>query len=192
VTLPSNFQLQDTLGQKFITAFEGSGYIVISKIPDKEDSKDKIYNEKQLMDAYKEFQKGFMDSQHGKLIKEAVVEKGGLKLKRFDYEIVSENSTQMRHCLILYVNKVWYAINYSELTSLLNESNPPYEKLFSSVQINPRLTAQDQLTPGAISYQIGYITGRIFVWALVVGVGVLIIFGISKLRKRFSGKRTVE
>jgi hypothetical protein len=188
VTIPSNFQMKDTLGQGFITAFDGPGYIVITKIVNKEKLNGNITNEKQLIEAYNDFQKGFIDSSNCKLLNEQVIDKQGLKLKRFDYEFPVRDSKQIRYNLVLFVNKTWYAISYSQFTTILIERNPSYEKLFSFVQINPTLSIKNQMTsswdPDAIAYNIGRATG----FVLIIALFISIIIGISKLINRITKK----
>src|SRR5688572_10634794 len=85
MTIPDNFEITDTLGQRVITSQVDNGLILVTVLENKGKTAINVQNEKELIDSYKGFQKGAVNSQKGKLIKDEIIEMNGLKFLRFSF-----------------------------------------------------------------------------------------------------------
>jgi hypothetical protein len=187
--IPNNYQIVDTLGQRVITAQIDNGVILVSVLSNKGQTAFNVQNEKELIDAYNEFQKGMIDSHKGQLIKKEIVEKSGLKLTRFSYSVTIGSERQIRHCMAIFVNEKTYAINFWELESMTNEMKTEREKLFSSLKLPTGLELQNQMSysiEGSRAYHLGHLFGQVFIYVLMLGLFISFIIWVSKKVSRKS------
>ena len=159
ISIPDNFKVADTLGGKLITARVDYAAIGINVLPNKGTFAINIADETELIETYKTFRKGFVNSQKGQLIKEELIEKNGLKFWRFSFRATQGDEKHVRHSLVIFVNEYTYAITFSEFEDMAIEMTPVREQLFSSVKLRPSLTIKNQMSDvleGSRSYRIGY------------------------------------
>jgi hypothetical protein len=78
MAIPDNFEITDTLGQRVITSQVDNGLILVTVLENKGKTAITVRNEKELIDSYKGFQKGAINSQKGELIKDEIIEMYGL------------------------------------------------------------------------------------------------------------------
>jgi len=109
VQIPENFEVMDTLGQHIIRARVDNALIMIQRIPNKGEQVTNIQDKSDLIENYKGFQNGIIESQKGKLKNQEIIEKDGLQLIRFSYYATMGEEKQIRHCLGVFINESWYA-----------------------------------------------------------------------------------
>ncbi|WP_057938848.1 hypothetical protein [Algoriphagus resistens] len=191
ITIPDNFEITDTLGQRVITSQVDNGLILVSALENKGKTAVNVQNENELIDFYTGFQKGAINSQKGELIKEEIIEINGLKFLRFSLKPTMEDEKQIRHCLAVFAANKTYSIYFWELESMTDEMTPIRERLFSSVKLPSSLTAKDQMSyspEGSRSYDIGYLVGEIFGYVIIFGLIIILVVWISKSVRKKSAK----
>jgi len=189
VTIPDNYQVRDTLGQRAITARIDNGLVLISVHPNTGQTAICVQNEKELIDFYKKMREGFIRSQSGQFIEEKIIDNGGLKLIRFSFHATMGEEKQIRHCVSVFVNERTYTINFWEVESLTNEMTADRDKLFSSLKFPENIGLKNQMSfsiGGASSYNIGYLVGIILGYGLTIGLLVALVWWISKRGKKKS------
>jgi hypothetical protein len=189
VTIPDNYQVRDTLGQRVITSRVDNGLILISVLPNTGQTAINVQNEKDLIDSYKNMREGFIESQHGQLIEEKIIDISGLKLIRFSFGATMGEEKQIRHCVSLFIKEKTYSINFWEAESITNEKTADREKLFSSIKFQANLGLKNQMSnaiEGTRSYNLGYITGKILGYGLMIALVIALVKWISKRGKKKS------
>ncbi|MCR9016072.1 hypothetical protein [Aquiflexum gelatinilyticum] len=195
ITIPENYELTDTLGQKGVIAQIDNGLILLTVMQNKGKTKLNIQNENDLIEAYKGIQRGVTRSQNGQLIKEEILDKEALKILRFSISAIMENERQIRHFLIVFLNDNIYMLNFWELESMSNEMSEIREKLFSSIKFPSTATMEDQksqVVQGSTSYNISYLIGQIIGYLLILGLIVLFIMYFVKRLKRKKIRDTMQ
>lgn len=186
VTIPDNYEVQDTLGQRIIMAQVDYGAVMISVLPNT--GRDiNVRNQQELIDTYKQMREGFIESQNGQLIEEQVIDNGALKLIRFSFRATMGDEKQIRHCVTAFVNKKTYTVNFWEVESMTDEMTADREKLFSSIKFPVGFSMANQLSAakeGSLAYNIGYIIGKILFYVLLIGLVTILVRWISKRSKR--------
>jgi hypothetical protein len=181
--IPENFIVIDTAGQRIVRAQIDNALIMIQRIPNKGDHAINISSKAELIESYEGFQKGFMNSQDAKLLKQKVEERDGLQLYRFSCSATMDEERQIRHSLVVFLNEHWYAVHFWEVEALTNELQKERTKLFSSVKFVPGLSMQNQLSyslEASKSYKIGYLAGKYFFIVLIAGIVIFIIVWFSR------------
>ena len=189
LTVPDNFEVTDTVGQRVITAQVDNGLILVTVIPNEGKNAINIQDEKELLDSYKGFQKGLIESQKGQLIKEEIIEKNGLKFIRFSFRATMGDEKQIRHCLGIFVSKKIYSLNFWELASMTDEMTDVRESFFSSLILPTNLTLKNQLNDsieGSRAYRISYFIGYSLGLVVIFGLIILILIWITKKVRRKS------
>lgn len=189
VTIPDNYQVRDTLGQRVITSRVDDGLIIISILPNTGQTAINVQNEKELIDSYKNMREGFIESQGGQLIEETIIDNGGLKLNRFSFRATMGEERQIRHSVSAFVNETSYSINFWEAESMTNEMTGDREKLFSSIKFPTNLGLTNQMSnaiEGTRSYNIGYLFGKLLGYGLMIALIVALVRWISKRGKKKS------
>ena len=187
VTIPGNFQVTDTLGQRYIVAQVDNGLILIAIIENEGKHAINIEDEEDLTKYYKGFVDGFIKSQKGQLIKDEIVDFNGLKLLRFSFKASLGEEKQLRHCLSVFVNDKNYAINFWELESMTDEMISVRERLFNSIELEASLTMKNQMSysvEGTRTYRIGYFIGRGLGSILIIAVLALVVAWIIRRGRR--------
>jgi hypothetical protein len=187
LTIPDNFEVTDTVEQRIITAQVDNGLILVTVIPNNGKTAINVQDEKDLLDSYRGFKKGSIDSQKGQLIKEEIIEKNGLKFIRFSFSATTDGEKQKRHCLVIFVNNKIYSLNFWELESMTNEMADVREKFFSSLILPNDLTLKNQMNDsieGSRAYQIGHFIGYSLGLVLTFGLIVSIVIWITRKVRR--------
>jgi hypothetical protein len=180
--LPDNYEINDTLGIKVISAAIENAMITVSMLQNTGENAWDVKDEKELLAGYQSFKKGYIKSNHGQLIKDEIIETGGLKMIRFSFHAETEGEKQVRHCITVIVNKKMYAISFIEVESLSGEMAKTREILFSSMKFSPGLGLNNQLnTKGADekAYNQGLLLGKI-----TVGLVIALVVWSSIRRKK--------
>ncbi|OQP59425.1 hypothetical protein A3860_37855 [Niastella vici] len=180
--IPGNYKAQDTSGQRVIKAEIDNGLILISILANSGELSMNVESEEELLKVYKGFEKGYVNSQHGQLIKDEIIENSGLKMIRFSFRAAMSGEKQIRHCTAVFVNDKMYSINFLEVESLTNEMAEQREKLFSSLKFSPNLGRKNQMSykqENDKAYNQGLLLGKITI-ALIIGLGVW----VSSRRKK--------
>ena len=189
LVLPDNYQVRDTLGQRVITARIDNGLILISILPNSGQTAINVQNEKELINSYKGLREGLINSQGGQLIREEIIEIGGLKLIRFSFHATMGEEKQIRHCVAAFVNEKTYSINFWEVESMTNEMTADREKLFSSLRFPTGLQLKNQMSnsiEGSRSFNVGYLIGQILGYGLMLGLLIALVVWVSKKVRRKS------
>jgi len=182
LTIPDNYKARDTMGQRVITAEIDNGLILISSLPNAGEVAMNVESEEQLLKVYKGLVTGYINRQHGQLIKEEIIENSGLKMIRFSYKTAMAGEKQIRHCLSVFVNEKMYSVNFWEVESLTNELAKQREKLFSSLRFSSKVGLKNQMSykpENDKEYNQGLLLGKITM-ALIIGV----IFWFSRRGKK--------
>lgn len=189
ITIPDNFEITDTLGQRVITSQVDNGLILITALENKGKTAINVQNEKELIDYYNGFQQGAINSQKGELIKDEIIEMNGLRLSRFSFRATMGDEKQIRHCLTVFVNNKIYSINFWELESMTDEMASTREGLFSSIKFPTTLTIKNQMSysiEGSRTYSVSYFIGQIVGYILIFAVVIALIVWLSKRAGRKS------
>jgi hypothetical protein len=123
-----------------------------------------IQSKDELIKNYKEFQKGLVGAQHGKLLTQKMVTKDGLYMTEFSFTASANEEKQIRHFLTVFFNETWYTISFWEVSAMSPELKGDREKLFSSVKFPAGSSLKNQLSysvEGSVAYKSGYIIGRL-------------------------------
>src|SRR5262245_41583072 len=97
VYIPDNFEVMDTLSQRIISVQIDNALIMVQKIPNKGEHTTNIQSKRELIENYKGFQNGMIESQNGKLRDQEIIEKDGLQLIQFSYYATMGEEKQIRH-----------------------------------------------------------------------------------------------
>jgi hypothetical protein len=180
--LPDNYNIYDTLGIKVISAAIENAMITVSILQNTGENAFGIKDEKELLAGYEGFKKGYIKSNHGQLIKDQIIEAGGLKMILFSFHTEVEGEKQVRHCIAVIVNKKTYAISFTEVESLSDKMAKTREIVFSSIKFSPGLGLNNQLsTKGSDerAYNQGLLLGKI-----TVGLLIALAIWLSTRRKK--------
>lgn len=175
LTIPENYKVTDTLGQRIITARIDNGMIQVFALANEGEIATNVKNEGELIRFYKGFTKGYINSQHGQAIKDEIVENSGLKMIRFSYKASMNGELQIRHCLSVFVNEKMYAVNFWEIESMTNDMSAPRERLFSSLKFPPNLGLKNQMTNKGEEERAvkqGELIGKITIFGLIIGLAI--------------------
>lgn len=195
ISLPANFTLMDTLGQRVMHARIDNALIMVQRIPNKGEEAVVVQFEADLIKAYEEFQNGIIRSQNGKLKSQEWVEISRVQLNKFSYQATMGEEKQLRHCLTLFINDYWYAIQFWEVESMTGDLASEREKLFTSVKLREGVSRENQTSDGngnestasAYYYVAIFIVVNVIVG--IIGVVVLLILKIAR-RKKTNSQRT--
>ncbi len=194
ISVPENFELIDTLGQRIIRAPIDNALIMIQRIQNKGEGATVVHFAEDLTKAYEEFQNGFIRSQKGELKSQRWIEKDRVQFNEFSYYATWGEEKQLRHCMALFINDNWYVIQFWELESMTDELAAERERLFSSIKLPAGVSRENQTSNGGnangeqqtSACQVGYFWGIIlflnFAGGLIVGV-VLLILKITRKKK---------
>ena len=189
IYIPDKFTVMDTMAQHIIRAQIDNALIMIQRIPNKGEGATNIQDKEELMKTYSGFQDGIIESQKGKLKSQEWIEKDSLLLNQFSYYAKMGDENQIRHCLALFLNEHWYAIQFWEVKSMTNEMTNLRETLFSSIKVPPRQSLKNQMSysvEGSRGYNIGFLIGKTVGYILMLGILVLLIRWISRKATRKS------
>jgi hypothetical protein len=180
--LPDNYKINDTLGIKVINAAIENATISVGILQNAGENALDIKDEKELLEWYQGFKKGYIKTNHGQLIKEQIIEANGLKMIQFSLHAETAGQKQVRHCIAVIVNDKTYALNFTEVESLSGEMAKTREMVFSSMKFAPGLGQNNQLsTKGADerAYNQGLLLGK-----TTVGLVIALVVGLSIRRKK--------
>lgn len=187
LSLPDNYEVMDTMGQRIVRAQSGLTLILIQRLPNTGEYATNISDKKALLDNYAGFQKGLINSQNGKLINQQFIEKSNLQLTQFSYSASVREEKQIRHSLVIFINEYWYAIQYWEVEGFsAGQSSKNREELFNSVKFPPGQSLQNQMsytTEGSPAYKWGYFFGRFLFVGLILGLVILVVVLIARRKK---------
>jgi hypothetical protein len=189
VYMPDRFEVMDTLGQHIIRAQIDNALIMIQRIPNKGEQATNIQDKSELIENYKEFQKGIIESQKGKLKNQQIIDKDGLQLIQFSYYATMGEEKQVRHCLGVFINESWYAVQFWEVEAMANELTKVREQFFSSVKLPAGQSLKNQMSnsiEGSRSYNLGFLIGKTLGYILMLGIIASLVIWISKKVKRKS------
>ena len=193
VSIPDNFTVMDTLGQTIIRSSIDNALVMIQRIPNKGETAAVIQFEENLIKAYEGFQNGIIRSQKGKLKSQQWIEKSRVQLNEFSYYASQGEEKQIRHCLALFINNYWYAIQFWEVESMTDELAAEREKLFSSIRLPEGVSRENQTSNGDVklivdrrlsAYQVGYYGAMFLGFNLIVGFVVGAVLVILKIARR--------
>lgn len=182
VYIPDDFDIIDTLDQHIIRAQIDNALIMIQRIPNEGKLGTNVRSKDELIENYVGFNKGMVESQAGTMIGQKFIEKNGLHLTQFDYHASMGEEKQIRHCLTIFVNENWYAIQFWEVEEMTDALAKDREMLFSSIKFPDELSLEDQMS----YYKVGYQAGQILVYLAMIGIVVLVVVLISKRTNRKS------
>ena len=180
--LPDNYQINDTLGIKVISAHIENATISVAILQNAAENALEIKAEKELLKWYEGFKKGYLKTNHGQLIKDQIIEASGLKMIRFSFHAETAGEKQVRHCIAVIINDKTYALNFTELESMSGEMAKTREMVLSSLKFAPGLGLNNQLsTKGADekAYNQGLLLGKI-----TIGLLITLAIGLSIRRKK--------
>ena len=186
ISIPEDYQLIDTMGQRIARAYIDNGLIIVLKMANQGEAMTTVESEDGLVQFYKNFRQGFIRSHHGELLDDEIIDKNGLKLIRFSYRASVSNERQIRHCVTLLVNETIYALNFWEVESKAGELRNTKEKFYSSMRTRAGLTIEDQMShhgQGSQAYLAGDLFGKILFFGLVFGVIIFLIIRFSKKKR---------
>lgn len=189
VQIPEKFEIMDTLGQHIVRAQIDNALVMIQRIPNKGDHATDIRDKNELHDNYKGFQNGFIGSQEGKIKDHEIIEKDGLQLIQFSYYATMGEEKQLRHCMTVFVNENWYAIQFWEVESMTDELTKDREQLFSSIKFPAGMGLKNQMSNSigrSTSYNLGYFIGKNLGYILMMMIVVSTVVWISRKVKRQS------
>jgi hypothetical protein len=193
ISVPEDFKLMDTLGQRIVQARIDNALIMIQRVQNQGENATVVQFAEDLTKAYEAFQKGVIRSQKGELKSQQWVEKSRVLLNEFSYTANWGEEKQMRHCRALFINDNWYAIQFWEVESMTDELAPVREKLFDSIKLPEGVSRENQTSNGggkAIgerrsgAYELGYYGAIIVIINLGLGLLVGIVLVILKLARR--------
>lgn len=188
VTIPDNFVAIDTLEQHIIKAQISNALILIQRMANLGKTATSIQSKNELIKNYEEFQKGAVESQHGKLIDQQMLEKNGVQMIQFSFSASMGKEKQIRHFLVAFLNEKWYSISFWEVEALTSELKAERNKLFSSVKFLPSVGLKNQMTGGDLAYRSGYLFGKIIIYTLIIVGVVALIRLVSKKRQKKSNQ----
>jgi hypothetical protein len=175
LTIPDNYKVTDKMGHRMTTARIENGLIMVSSLANEGEIATNVQNEGELIRFYKNFEKGYLKSQHGQAIKDEIVENSGLKMIRFSYKASMNGELQIRHCLSVFVNEKMYAVNFWEIESMTNDMSATREKLFSSLKFPTNPGLKNQMTNKAEEekkVKQGELIGQITIFGLIIGLTI--------------------
>lgn len=189
VYIPDRFEVMDTLGQHIVRAQIDNALIMIQRISNKGEQVTNIQDKNELIENYRGFQKGIIESQKGKLKNQEIIEKDGLQLIQFSYYATMGKEKQIRHCLVVFINENWYAVQFWEVETMTDVLTEEREKLFSSVKLPAGQSLKNQLSnsiEGSRSYNLGVVMGETLGYILIFGIVASLVIWISKKVKKKS------
>jgi hypothetical protein len=187
ISIPENYQITDTLGQRIIMVQVDNGLIQISRIPNKGNIATNISNETILTEFYQGLQKGIVNSSKGELLSSESQVLDKLKLIKFSYKVKIGDELQIHDCLGLFLNDNTYLIQFWHLESMTNELKEIRDKLFSSLKTSSSFTLKNQLSDSrekSSSFNKGYIIGKFLGPIIIIGILVYFLYWINKRRKK--------
>jgi hypothetical protein len=195
VYIPKNFEITDTLGQHIIKAPIDNALIMVQRVPNEGEGLTSVEDKDELIANYKGFQNGFVKSHQGELISQEMVEKGSLLMTQFRYHASINKEKQIRHCLVIFLNKNWYIIQFWEVESMTDELTSKREMLFSSIKFPHGQTLKNQLDNRvkiSLAYRTGVLAGQYLGYLAMFSAFVLLLVWISKRIKRRSSSQLNE
>jgi hypothetical protein len=187
VTIPNNYVIIDTLGQHIIRAQVSNALVMIQRIANAGETARNIQTKDELIKSYTGFQKGAVESQHGKLLDQQMLEKEGLRMTQFSFAVTMGEEKQIRHYQTVFLNENWYTISFWEVEALTNELKGDRDKLFSSIKFPAGASLKNQLSnsmEGSTAYRSGYLFGKLLTYALLIAGAVALVRWISKKGKQ--------
>jgi hypothetical protein len=187
ISIPENYQITDTLGQRIIMVQVDNGLIQISRLPNKGNIATKIPNETVLNEFYQGLQKGIVNSSKGELLSSESPVLNKLKLIKFSYRVKIGNELQIHDCLGLFLNDNTYLIQFWHLETMTDELKKVRDKVFSSLKTSSTFTLKNQLTDSkenSASFNKGYILGKFLGPIIIIGIFVYFIFWLNKRKKK--------
>ena len=187
ISIPENYQITDTLGQRLIMVQVDNGLIQISRLPNKGNIATKIPNETVLNEFYQGLQKGIVNSSKGELLSSENPVLNKLILIKFSYRVKIGNELQIHDCLGLFLNDNTYLIQFWHLETMTDELKKVRDKVFSSLKTSSTFTLKNQLTDSkenSASFNKGYILGKFLGPIILIGIFVYFIFWINKKKKK--------
>jgi len=178
VSLPPDFTQTDTLGQTYITAKTGFGYIQIIKQPDNPLTTPDIEKVKHLNRYYDEFINKIKLSAKGGIItneKDTII--GKLRVKDFTLAVDSGSGKQLRNFRILHENNATYTFQYLHQDIHQEYAAPESKAFFNSITIPPTIGKKSQFTspenttgvPPPSNTKL-YIGAGVFILLIVIGI----------------------
>ncbi|MBO9202548.1 MULTISPECIES: hypothetical protein [Niastella] len=168
--LPDNYHIYDTLGIKVFTGILENAVVSVSIGENVKTVKD----EKLLLVWYNSFKESSVKANHGQLIKDQIIEAGGLKMIRFSFHMEKDGEKKVKHSIVAVVNNKFYTISFTEAESPSGEMEKTREKFFSSMKFPPGLGLNNQLSAkdrDEMAYNQGELLGKITV-GLLIGLAV--------------------
>lgn len=186
ISVPENYQITDTLGQKIVTAQVDNGLIFIQRIPKPDDKSNNVSSKDQLDGFYKGLINGTIKSSKGELLSSEFINVKDLKLIKFSFKAKIGDELQIHDCLGLFLSGNTYLIQLWHLESISPELQEIRDKLFASLKISSTITQKDQFIASSnqsSSYKKGYIFGKILGPILLIGIFIYMIYFISRRKK---------
>jgi len=187
VRIPENIVVLDTLGQHILRAQIDNALIMIQRLPNTGEQAASIQSKNDLIDNYKGFQRGLVESQKGKLKNQKIFQKDGLELIHFSYYATRGEEQQLRHCLTVFINGAWYSVHFWELATMTDELAEEREQLFSSVTFPPGVNLKNQMSAsieGSRMYNRGFLIGKTLGYILMLVLAVVSAIWISRAVNR--------
>ena len=187
ISLPDNFQITDTLGQRIITAKVGNGLIYIAKTPDTGNFATKISNESELNKYYQALQKGTVNSSKGELLSSESIDLHKLKLTNFSYKVKIGDEFQIHDCLELFLNNNTYLIQLWHSEMMSDELKETRDKLFASLKTGSSFNLKNQLSEfqgKSVAYKTGYFIGEFLSPIISIGILAIFMFWIFKRKSK--------
>ncbi|SHG70872.1 hypothetical protein SAMN04488109_1501 [Chryseolinea serpens] len=192
ISVPEDFVLMDTLGQRIVQARIDNALIMIQRI--KNNGETVVYFAENLTKAYEEFQEGMIRSHKGVLKSQQWIEESRVLFNEFSYYAYLGEEKQLRHCRALFINDNWYAIQFWEVESMTDELAPVREKLFTSIKLPEGVSRENQTSNGgggktvverkSTAYELGYYGAIIVMINLALGFVVGVVLVIVKITRR--------
>lgn len=175
--LPDNYKIRHTLGIKVISAEIKNAMISVSMIQNTGEKALRFEDGKKLLEGYDGFKNGYISSRHGKLIKEQIIKKCGLKMLRFSFHAEVNGEQQIWHSIAAFVNDKIYVVSFAELESLSKEMTETREMVFSSITFPPGLGLNNQLGEKSSydrAYNVGVLIGEV-IGVMIMGFPIVLI-----------------
>jgi hypothetical protein len=146
VNLPSDMEVQDTLGQKIIIAETENAVIVITRSPNGTMSDVEIKTPEELAEFYSGIISGVARQSFGEVLNNEDITLNNLKGQQFTLKIQVEDEVQLRDYFIIFLDNTFYSFQFWQLEEMYHETSEERTAFFESISLNSILTPEKQLT----------------------------------------------
>ncbi|MEO5775688.1 MAG: hypothetical protein ABIQ27_02215 [Flavobacterium sp.] len=181
IELPKEHSIVDTLGLRRISAPLNIGNIVITKTIE-EQIETNVFDEAQLQEYYKGYQKGFMKGCKGKAISEEIIKINNVIVSKSVFAMPGNDESIVVENYVIYLKDHTYTVGFFLPNNIESNFNKEKQKILSSIKFVKGLTIEDQFNShdeNSPAGKAGQITGYI----LFIVVLIFIIWFIVKKSK---------